>query len=96
MANGSPVDEPRYELREGPLFLSSVYRQVGTVAEWDAVRLFLDMALAQDPTNPRLARNVVGILWAAPVRNMEHLVLLYEVHEEEGVVIYEALVPSLD
>lgn len=96
MAAQQPPDQPRYELREGPLFLSSVYRQIGSVEEWDALRLYLDMALAQNPTNPQFAAHVAATLWSARIGGLPHLVLLYEIHETEQVVSYEALIPSLE
>jgi hypothetical protein len=96
VAAQQPPDQPRYELREGPLFLSSVYRQIGSVEEWDALRLYLDMALAENPTNTQFAAHVAATLWSARVRGLPQLVLLYEVHEAEQVVIYEALISSLE
>ena len=89
-------DEPRYELREGPLFLASVHRRIHSVREWDEIRTYLDIALAQDPTDPQFASPIGAMLWAATITEWPDTVLLYEVRQEEYIVIYEALIPTLD
>ena len=93
---GPRPTEPAYVIREGPLFLSSVYRHVGTVIQWDSIRVNLDLALAHDPTDPVVAQHIVANLWAVGIRELPDLVLLYEVHQDQQVVIYEALIPSLE
>lgn len=84
--------EKRYELREGPLFLSSVYRRIGAVHEWDEVRLLLDMTLATDPTNPSLSTEIGLNLWFTEFGMPFGLALIYEVRETERIVVYEAIV----
>lgn len=46
--------------------------------------------------NPEFAAHIAASLWSAQVGELPHLVLLYEVHQAERVVTYEALIPSLD
>lgn len=85
----------RYELREGPLFLSSVYRLIGSVPEWDDMRVVIDQALTEDPSNPEIAWELGLNLWFTEFEMPPGLALLYEVRESERVVVYEAIVAPL-
>lgn len=84
-----------YELREGPLFLASVYRLIGSVPEWDDLRLALDQALAADPANPGFASEIGLNLWFTEFQMPPGLALLYEIRESEKIVVYEAVVEAL-
>ena len=89
---GGDDDAQRYELREGALFLSSVYRLIGAVHEWDDARLLLDLTLAMNPANPSLSTEIGLNLWVTTFGMPPGLALIYEVRESERLVVYEAIV----